>query len=133
MKRYALLVLFAVGCTADPLYAYCATGHDCRGRTADGSDAGGAPAARLECVEVTVDVRADLQTRGAFCTLPCTRDADCRSHAGLADGACVRWAGDERHYCYQRCSAAAPCYPSSSCEAVVLDGVPMDLCLPERR
>lgn len=78
------------------------------------------------------DVRSDRQTHGAFCTLECFGDGDCDSRAGLGLGVCIQWTGDDAAFCYQRCAGASDCYPSSACETILLDGEPIDVCLPDR-
>ena len=83
-------------------------------------------------VEVTVDVEANRTTQGNFCTISCRSSNDCDSRVGLGDGRCITLAGDDEAFCYQRCDAGEPCYPSSACETIVVSGEPVRVCLPTR-
>jgi hypothetical protein len=133
VNRAALSLLTALsvaGCTSDALYSYCTTDEQCGSRTYDEGD--DEVTVYLECIEVQVDVRADRQTHGAFCTLACFADSDCDSRIGLGRGVCIQWAGDDAAFCYERCASDDGCFPSSTCETVLLDGEPIDVCLPDR-
>lgn len=115
-------------CTTDALYTVCDHPSECGERTVrDGDVEYDVP---LECIEATVMVAPDRTTVGSFCTLLCARDADCDSRIGLPDGRCIRLAGDDEAFCYQRCDDGAACYPSSACETIVVDGADVRVCLP---
>jgi hypothetical protein len=126
----ALLAAPCAGCTSDALYTYCTADEQCGSRTYEDGDE--EIEVFLSCVEVEVDVRVDRPTHGSFCTLDCFDDRDCDSFIGLPDGVCIQWAGDDAAFCYQRCASDRDCYPSSTCEGVLLDGAPIDVCLPDR-
>lgn len=124
------LALLATACATDPLYTYCDDPVQCGSRTyGTESDE---YTVDLACVEVQLDVEPGRTTRGSFCTLDCRSDADCDSRVGLGDGLCIQWEADAGSYCYQRCSFAADCYPSSTCETVSLDGSAFQVCIPGR-
>lgn len=136
LKRVLNLGLLSVAlaclcaCNTDALYSYCDAPSQC-GQRVYGEDENEVTV-YLDCVEVQVDVREDVSTEGQFCTLPCDRRRDCDSQVGLADGECIQWEGDEEAFCYQRCGDDTPCYPSSVCEVVSIDGVETSVCLPTR-
>jgi len=115
------------GCASDSLYTYCTDGAQCGSHYYDrGAETFEVP---LECVEATVALASGETTRGNLCTLPCESDLDCDSAIGLPNGLCIRFAGDDAFYCYQRCDAD-PCYPSSRCETVTVDDGDARVCLP---
>ena len=119
------------GCTTtDGLYTFCTTDAQCGSRTYQmGEDE---VTVQLVCLEVSVEVSLERTTLGSFCTRTCFSNADCDSRIGLGDGVCIQWEGDDRGHCYQPCTSADECYPSSACESVLLDGVATPVCLPER-
>lgn len=123
------LVTLAAGCEDDALYTHCQRAAHCGSRTYDEGD--DEVTVYLDCVDVAVEVEPTRTTSGSFCTLPCFSDRDCDSRVGLGWGACIQWPGDAEAFCYQRCEALE-CYPSSTCERVLLDGDPVDVCLPGR-
>lgn len=123
-----LLGVLVAGCASDALYTVCDDPAQCGSRTIreDGEEY----EVDLECVQVTVMVAPDRTTDGAFCTLGCTSDADCRSRIGLPRGRCIQLEGDTEAFCYQPCDGGAACYPSSACETIVVDGADARVCLP---
>ena len=127
-----VLVTPLTACSSDALYAFCDDEIQCgtrsqhrpnnRQRTVD-----------LFCIEASVDLGSAGVTRGSFCTSLCEEDADCRTERGRSDGACIQWEGDDEAFCYQRCDTGHPCYfPSSTCQSVLREGVPLEVCLPSR-
>ena len=128
-RLLGLLALLSFGCNNDALYTYCTESEQCGARTYRSDDV--EITVSLACIEVAVSL-PDETTFGRFCTLPCEFDDDCESKIGLPLGRCVRWDGDDASFCYARCGSDADCYPSSSCEAVVVKGFSERLCLPRR-
>ena len=125
-----LALALTAGCETDALYTYCTTDAQCGSRSyQDGEDE---IEVFLACVEATIEVSPERTTVGNFCTLDCFSDADCDSRIGLGDGYCVTLEGDEASFCYQRCGAERPCYPSSRCETLRVDGELLDACVPTR-
>lgn len=127
-----LVLACLAGCTSDALYAYCTEDSQCGSRTYDDGD--DEIEVYLTCIEVTIpEVGAPPRTtRGNFCTIDCLSNSECDSRVGLPDGRCITLAGDDVGFCYQRCDADTPCYPSSSCETLIVSGTPRDVCVPVR-
>lgn len=123
-------MLLAGGCTTtDGLYTFCTNDTQCGSRTyQNGEDE---TTVYLVCLEVSVEVSPERTTLGNFCTRDCFSNGDCDSRVGLGDGLCIQWEGDDRGYCYQPCDVIE-CYPSSTCESVLVDGVTRAVCLPDR-
>lgn len=124
------IVAPASGCSDDALYTYCTDESQCGSRTYDDGD--DEIEVYLTCIEATVEVQPGRTTRGQFCTIDCFSDAECDSRIGLGDGRCVQLEGDDIAFCYQRCSDEIPCYPSSQCETIRVDGQDVRVCLPNR-
>lgn len=124
-----LALLLLVGCEGDALYTFCTDSSQCGSRTyGDDDDEYTVP---LECIEVEIEVEPDRFTRGNHCTISCRGFADCESEVGLGNGRCIRLAGDDEYFCYQRCESR-PCYPSSSCETLTVSGEDVRVCVPTR-
>lgn len=135
--RIALTTLCALacstGCTDDALYTYCFRDEQCGSRFYDDGDE--EIELFLTCIEVTIDdptAPDPVMSRGNFCTIDCFTDSECDSRIGLPDGACIRLDGDDLSFCYQRCDADTPCYPSSRCETLMDSGAPVQVCVPDR-
>jgi len=129
--RIAMIAcLLSVGCTSDALYTYCTQDDQCGSRTYDDGDT--EIEVFLTCVEVTAEVEPDRTTVGNFCTIDCLSSAECDSRIGLRDGRCVQLVGDDLGFCYQTCDGGRPCYPSSRCETLTVDGELTEVCVPIR-
>jgi hypothetical protein len=113
-------VALSSGCTPDPLYTYCVNDDQCSGDD------------DFYCVEVGVQVSPDRETDGRFCTMPCRHDGDCIGIGGVLAGHCIQWVGDDEAFCYLGCVTDSDCYPSSTCEEVVVSDRPKTVCLPDR-
>ncbi len=126
-----LLFVCLAGCNNDALYSYCTEDDQCGSRTYDDGDT--EVEVFLTCIEVTIPNvgTPPRSTRGNFCTIDCFSNAECDSRIGLNDGRCITLAGDDIGFCYQRCDDQ-PCYPSSSCETLMLSGTPRQVCVPIR-
>lgn len=125
-----LSILLLVGCEGDALYTYCTDSSQCGSRTyGEDDDEYTVP---LECIEVEIEVEPDRFTRGNYCTISCRGPATCTSDVGLPRGRCIQLLGDDEAFCYQRCDMGDPCYPSSSCETLRVDGEEVQVCVPSR-